>query len=149
MSIWRRLTLQRSDGDTYLDRWGISTRWLTIYVHRISAPDPGVDLHSHPWNFVTIPLWGGYFEWREKLWHASAAVRNGGCVVVKEFRPLRPRRMRVTEAHRIVELRRRTAWSLIVAGPVVDRWGFYTPNGYIDSDDYKHTARRGLTEVGR
>lgn len=61
----RRLTLRRADGQVYLDRWGlISDRVGGVLLHRMEAPDPGLDLHDHPWPFVSIILWGGYTEYR-------------------------------------------------------------------------------------
>lgn len=136
--FWRRLTLTRADGRKYLDRWGISTKWFTVYLHKMSAPDPGEALHNHPWNFITIPLWGGYEEWREKGgWRACEAVRRGGIVLLEARRPLRPHRLRLSEAHRIVMLRRRVSWSLVIAGRLRrECWGFYTADGFIESSEY-------------
>lgn len=56
--LYRRLTLRRADGEVYLNRWGIGhDRVGGVLLHRMDAPDPGVDLHDHPWWFVSIILW--------------------------------------------------------------------------------------------
>lgn len=146
MRLWRRLTINRSDGRTYLNRWGVRVRWFSVYLHRMDAPDPGNDLHDHPWTMLAVPLWGGYFEWRENVRDAVESVRTGGFKVLEERRPFRPRLTQPGEAHRIVELRRKTSWSLVVTGPRRRDWGFYTPDGYIDADEYDAT-RRHLRDV--
>lgn len=70
--LWRRLTLRRADGEIYLDRWGIAhERVGGLFLHRMAAPDPGIDLHDHPWWFVAVALWGGYTEQRANIRHAA------------------------------------------------------------------------------
>lgn len=59
--VWRVLDLIH-DGRTFLRRRGVDLRWFGVLVHQIDAPDPGIDLHDHPWPFVSIILRGGYTE---------------------------------------------------------------------------------------
>ena len=66
--LWRRLRLRRADGRVYLDRWGLAhERVGGVFLHRMQAPDPGVDLHDHPWPFASVVLWGGYIEQRADI----------------------------------------------------------------------------------
>lgn len=58
---WRKLDLIH-DGRTFLRRRGVDARLFGVLLHRIDAPDPGLDLHDHPWPFVSIVLRGGYTE---------------------------------------------------------------------------------------
>lgn len=59
---WRRLDLNHN-GRTFLRRRGLDNwKAFGIVVHRLDAPDPGMDLHDHPWSFVTFILNGGYTE---------------------------------------------------------------------------------------
>ena len=47
--LYRRLTLRRSDGRVYLNRWGIGDdRIGGVLLHRMDAPDPGTNLHDPP-----------------------------------------------------------------------------------------------------
>jgi len=145
----RRLTLRRADGRVYLDRWGIGhDRIGKIMLHRMEAPDPGIDLHDHPWWFTSIILWGGYVELRADTRDAptlaAVAARwpdtcQPGVTVVR--RPGTVRSLRLDEAHTIVHLRRRTSWSLVIAGPRRRRWGFYLPAGYMPEAEYDATVR--------
>lgn len=34
---------------------------FSIKIHKALMSDPG-DLHDHPWNYLSIILWGGYYE---------------------------------------------------------------------------------------
>lgn len=147
---WRRLTLRRADGQVYLDRWGIGDdRIGRVLLHRMNAPDPGVDLHDHPWWFVSIVLWGGYTELRAETRDASQWARIAEAAAVptvrrgfeEERRPGSVRVMRLDECHTITELRRRRSWTLVVGGPRRRRWGFYLPDGWMPEAEYDATVR--------
>lgn len=152
---YRRMRLRRADGAIYLDRWGLNLGNLGgLMLHRMSAPDPGIDLHDHPWAFVTVPLWGGYTEQRaltrDAPFLAGIADRwPGTCTrgAEGEVRWGRPRLMRLDECHRITELHRRHCWTLVVKGPRRRRWGFYTATGFIDERTYDETVRAGRRDL--
>lgn len=148
-NLIRRMRLRRADGEIYLERWGISHKRIGgILLHRMTAPDPGVDLHDHPWTFITIPLWGAYIEERADTRQAPIMARiaelhhdtcRRGVVTVVSW--LRPKRMRLDECHRIIRLKRKTVWTLVLNGPVRRGWGFYMPGGYVDQYTYDATVR--------
>lgn len=157
--LWRRLVLRRADGQVYLNRWGIGhDRIGGILLHRMDAPDPGGDLHDHPWWFCSIILWGGYTEERADTREApffalvEECASNGhpgqtACKRGVEFerRPGSVRVMRLDECHTITSLARRRSWSLVVKGPRRRRWGFYTPDGFVGERDYG-AERRDMWE---
>lgn len=147
--LWRRMRLRRADGQVYLDRWGLGhDRIGRVLVHRMQAPDPGVDLHDHPWWFVSIVLWGGYTEQRALIREAPelaqwaerwpTTCRRG---VENERRVGSVQSMRLDECHSITELRRRTCWTLVIGGPRRRGWGFYLPTGFVDERTYDETVR--------
>jgi hypothetical protein len=149
-SLYRRLRLRRADGLVYLDRWGIGhDRIGRILLHHMSAPDPGRDLHDHPWAFLSIVLWGGYLEVRadtrtavELAKHAQASPlpRAVAGHLVPRFRGS-VRFLGLHECHTIVELYGPTCWTLVIGGPRRRRWGFYTADGYMDEKLYDATVR--------
>jgi len=147
--IFRRLTLRRADGDVYLDRWAFAhDRIGGIMLHRMAAPDPGIDLHDHPWPFVTMVLWGGYTEQRANIREAPALALLADeypdtCTrgVVEQRLPFRPRVMRMDECHTITDLARRTSWTLVIRGPRRRQWGFYLRDGYMPEATYDATVR--------
>lgn len=153
--LWHRLTLRRADGRVYLDRWGLGhDRVAKVFVHRMRAPDPGVDLHDHPWWFVSLVLWGGYIEERSMCRDAplraalAESLGQSGRGVVGYRWPGSVKVMRKTECHSIKRLVGRSSWSLVVTGPVRrDRrserstWGFFLPSGWISEKEYDETVR--------
>lgn len=147
-----RLRLRRADGQVYLDRWGFQfpkgdRPFFGAFLHKMEAPDPGIDLHDHPWSFVSLILWGGYTEARassrEACSHAERAEKRGdrlrGYPVTR--RPLTVRSMRLDECHSITELARTTSWSLVFHGLKRRQWGFYLPTGWMYWKDYERTVR--------
>lgn len=148
--LYRRLTLRRADGRVYLNRWGIGhDRIGGILLHRMEAPDPGIDLHDHPWWFASLILWGGYTEQRADTRHASSMAaladrhpRRLGRGYEQVRHPLSVRSMRLDECHTITALNRRTSWSLIVRGPRRRKWGFYLSDGWMPEAEYDDATVR-------
>lgn len=152
--IIRRLILRRGDGQVYLERWGIShPRVGGVLLHCMTAPDPGLDLHDHPWSFVTIPVVGSYSEERAQTREAVELADHAVGGDVQWVRRWRPRLMRLDECHRIIALHRETVWTLVINGPRRRTWGFYVPSGWKDYRRYgdeERAARRDLfSEVPR
>lgn len=133
---FRRMKLRWADGKVYLDRWGVQLDWLgAIYLHRMEAEDPGLDLHDHPWTFWSLILKGGYAERRApirdpkdetSIYRASWSIRRLG----------------LDECHRITALLgNRPCWTLVLRGPRRRLWGFYTDDGWIDERTHDETVR--------
>lgn len=139
-----RIRLRRSDGRVYLDRWGIEHPKLGgVFVHRMTAPDPGKDFHDHPWIFWSLILWGGYTEYRAETRRPTRRI------VSAPRKSWSLRSMRLDECHRIVCLNGPVSWSLVIHGPNRRPWGFYTPDGWVGSHAYFTTPRgqqRGLRD---
>lgn len=144
-----RMRLRRYDGRIFLDRWGVEAEKLGgIFVHKMSAPDPGFDLHDHPWWFASLIIAGGYTEERApsrraprlaELHEAFPEIIAGG--YTEERRRWSVRFLRLDEAHRIVDLDGRVCWTIVVHGPNVRRWGFFLPTGWVDEYTYDQTVR--------
>ena len=128
--------ITRSDGDPYLTRYVLlKTRWLKVFVHRFHAPD-GRCLHDHPWAWwVSVVLWGGYTEALQSRlgdqWEAWQRVtRSAGSIAFHGQR----------HVHRIERLHpTRQTWSLVVVGPHVRPWGFFTKWGWIGYRRYSES----------
>jgi hypothetical protein len=112
-----RLDVGGSTAGVYLTRWRlVDSHVIGIYLHRISRPDSDRPAHSHPWNFVTIVLRGGYTEARFR----------GDCLQLVEHRLLSPKRVLSSPGHfhRIISLRSVPTWTIIVRGRRRHQWGF-------------------------
>src|SRR5690606_17597095 len=132
-----------------------------VLLHRIDGPDPGLDLHDHPWPFVSIVLRGGYTEEACDTRHAveCAGLRGVAYRIMVEGRheatheppvPLHSvrtwrrwsvHRMPLDVAHRITDAEPGTV-TLVLRRPKVREWGFYTPAGWAQWDAYDYAARR-------
>jgi hypothetical protein len=148
------MQLNRSDGKRYLDRWGVRTPWFGIYLHKMTAGDPGIDLHDHPWLLKSFILKGGYIETRANIRdHMAYGARTGNVV----HKALTWNRIDLDECHTIDELLAPVTWTLAFSGPVRRRWGFYVPADIADQrgpdhhmdwiyyEDYDQTRQRGLS----
>lgn len=142
----RRLTLSH-DGRPFLERWGlVHERIGGFYLHHIAGPDPGMDLHDHPWAFATVILTGGYTEEvapiRDAALRATRARQGVGTPgVARSWRWLSIHWMPLHVAHRITAAKPGT-WTLVLRGPTHRRWGFYLPGGWIDWERYPYEKRR-------
>lgn len=150
----RRMILRRADGRIYLNRWGIGHKKIgSIFLHRMDAPDPGIDLHNHPWWFASLVLWGGYIEERANSDDAPALARHAEQLDVPRWgvhwprgtvvrrRPGSFRSLDLGECHTITGLLRSRCWTLVVTGPTRRTWGFFLPTGFVDEDEYDRTVR--------
>lgn len=120
-AFMERFEIPSFDDDlTYLTRWRIvQTPWFSFYLHRITAPDSRPTLHDHPWNFVALVLRGGYIERR---------LNTRTMKVDETHRIRRINRMRTSDFHAIVHLKRTPTWTLLLVGPRVRTWGYLESN---------------------
>lgn len=141
--LWRHLDLIH-DGKTFLRRRGFDLRRIGgIVVHHIDGPDPGLDMHDHPWSFITIILRGGYIEEAAHTTVLNIAAERGYGVhsTIRRWRRWSIHRMPLTVAHRIIHADQDTL-TLMLRWRKVRTWGFYTPAGWVSWEDYDYATRR-------
>jgi hypothetical protein len=61
-----RIIMDRDGVNPYLSRYYIFLKnrgqfLFNIFIHKFIQSDP-YDLHDHPWAYISIPLWPGYWE---------------------------------------------------------------------------------------
>ena len=66
-----RIIKDRVDDEIYLERYYLflkdrKTFPFNVFLHRFHKSDPD-DLHDHPWNYRTLILKGGYWEYTPKV----------------------------------------------------------------------------------
>lgn len=64
-----RIINDRIDKEPYLERYYLflknrKTFPFNIFLHKFLKSDPD-DLHDHPWSFISIPIYPGYWEYLE------------------------------------------------------------------------------------
>lgn len=121
---WKKIiTDLDSPLDVYLTRYFLlKTRRLGVYVHNIQRPDYARCEHDHPWPFLTVILRGGYTEELA----GQRFVRRPGYI------GWRGRNFE----HRITELPKGNAWTLVIRGPDHFSWNFRTAMGKVSWQTY-------------
>ena len=123
----KRIIKDRVDNDDYLIRYYLflknrKTFPFNIFLHKFIKSDPD-ELHDHPWNYRTLILSGGYWEYTEKgkFWRGPLSYR---------FSPAK-------FLHRI-ELDKNISycWTLFMPGKRCREWGFKTDDGWVHNDKY-------------
>ncbi len=99
---------------------------FSIYLHRFFRPDTDRSMHSHPWRWsLSLILAGGYWEWR-LVGHDFDGERfkKPGRAIIRRVKPWRINFLGTKSFHRIADLRGSETWTLFIAGPKFQKWGF-------------------------
>lgn len=140
-------SIYHADDSTYMERSFVVQRKTSegrhLRLHHICTEDRDAHLHDHPFDFYSLVLTGGYVEARptsrNPAFHAdfgddldtgvewcNFTIRKAGSFAFR----------RCTDRHKIVEVFPDT-WTLVLASPIRQWWGFYTPVGKIHWRDYE------------
>lgn len=137
-AILRRLFLVKEikskEGVVHFLRYRLLwTPWFKIYLHKICRSDEDAHMHDHPWNFVSLILWGGYKEWARypKSWCDEFERVHFKWHLIQHHHE---------DAHKI-ELITPHVWSLVFAGRKDHPWGYQTEFGWIEHQDYREWKR--------
>ncbi|OHD22132.1 MAG: hypothetical protein A2Y38_10290 [Spirochaetes bacterium GWB1_59_5] len=126
--LFKGRIIMRTD-DPYLSRWWVlRTPIVKVYVHKFHRSDWDEDLHNHPWAWaLSLILKAGYCEER----------RLGNQVISRLVKPGNINLIRHSTFHR-VDLLQKDCWSLFIAGPRKQDWGFWNRviNQYIPHNDF-------------
>lgn len=136
--------IDENNGREFLKRWRlVQTPWFSIFLHRMQVPDPGIDLHDHPWAFKSLVLVGGYVErWADTRRPWSQSKRHRGRWSLGGIR--------LDQSHSIDTLDRDPTWTLVITGPTRRRWGFLAGDaGWQDWEREYDYARRYPVVSGR
>lgn len=131
----------------YMLRWIIQTPFGGVRLQKITASDRERHLHDHPFDFMTIRLWGrGYYE-KRPAFSLPTWVASGMPVVTKYHEPWSVLFRRATDLHRL-ELPKifvtstgpepeAPQWTLFIHGPNLREWGFQTETGWKQWEQYE------------
>ena len=113
------------DGSEYLIRRYLlpRNRLLNIYLHKFLGSDDDRALHDHPWYSLSITLKGRLIE--HLPGNNRRTITAGGIT-------LRSPKFQ----HRIELPAGESAVTLFMTGPVIRKWGFICPRGWISWEKY-------------
>lgn len=122
-----RIIYDRLDEEPYLERYYLFLKDrekfpFNIFLHKFLKSDPD-DLHDHPWSYISIPLYPGYWEYTEKgkIWRGPFSIRYAPAKTL----------------HRVELLKEKPyCWSLFIPGKKIRNWGFKTKTGWILNNLY-------------
>jgi len=101
-----------------------------IFIHKLILSDEDRDVHDHPWNYCTIILAGGYWEWTPHFNSTGVKIgelskwRGPGSIIIRKANTF----------HRL-EMYNPT-WTLFMHGWRTREWGFLTKSGWVDRIKY-------------
>jgi len=141
-----RIIDDRQTGEPYLERYYLflSDRKkfpFNIFLHKFLKSDPD-ELHDHPWNYTTIIVKGGYWEWSPVLSDEGEVTgsykrwRGPGSII----------RSKAKNMHRVELEPGVKPWTVFIPGKKQKDWGFVVPksdgkykwidhNSYLGTDD--------------
>ena len=139
--IGRKRIIKDRHGDEYMHRYYLGFKeklnafddvkpYPNIFIHKIYKSDEDRDPHDHPWNYLTVILSGGYWEYRPYFNDKGLQVaefgtwRGPGSIIWR----------RATDLHRL-EMSEPTT-TLFIHGWRKREWGFLTRKGWIDRITY-------------
>lgn len=132
----KRIIMDRNGLDPYLERYYVFfkeriTFPYNVFLHKFLKGDPD-DVHDHPWNYFTIILKGGYYEW---VAHFNEDGTKG--CEVRHWRGPGSFRFGNTHTFHRIELKEGvTPWTLFFVGPKKREWGFWVKNTWIHYNQY-------------
>ena len=128
--LFRKLFLRSEiiskTGVLHFQRWRlIETPWFRCYIHYIFESDKDLHLHSHPWDFWSFVLSGGYVE----------ELLGGEMNIVRRFKW---NHHAASDYHRLT-LTQKPTISLFFATGKRQVWGYFVPEmgGLVDDATYR------------
>jgi len=109
----------------YLKRYYIiRSKWFGLFLHQFWSSDPD-HYHDHPWPNFGLVLRGGYHE--------------TGPDGITKWRPVGFFRFRQAEVFHRISIgphTRGAAWTLFGHFKRIRKWGFWTPDGWLEAKEY-------------
>ncbi len=104
---------------------------FNIFIHKICDDDPRY-LHDHPWNYFTIILKGGYWEYSDpEIYHPTDADE-----IPKWKGPGSFSFNKATSFHRLVLNDNIPCWTLFIRFRKIREWGFNINGKWIPHKQY-------------
>jgi hypothetical protein len=116
--------IKSKEGVLHFQRYLIfSTPWFHCYLHKIYQADQDKHLHSHPWRFWGLILWGGYVEETEQGIKTRGWLSSGGGDL--------------NYFHKIHTMLQSPTITLFFTGRQTYPWYYLTSEGKIDHESYR------------
>lgn len=145
----QRIIYDRVDNEPYLERYYLFLKdrtWFpfNIFLHKFLKSDPDV-IHDHPWNYITIIVKGGYWEY--VLTYDERGHINGETKVWRGAGHMR--RCHAESYHRIEVEPGVDCWTIFIPGKKRREWGFLEHNStwsnliWVPNEEYIAVRKNG------
>ncbi len=129
--------IRSKEGELHFLRYRLlETPWFRIYIHKICVSDYDAHLHTHPWNFLSFILKGGYLQ--ETTAHPKENYRTE----THRYEQFDSVEMTRYQGHRIT-LTKNPTWTLCFAYGSYGPWGYLTDQGFIGHKLYRIMKNEG------
>ena len=113
----------------YLERWTLFYRWkIGVYLHHFIGDDWALDPHDHPRRFVSIGLWGWYWE--------DVYDSDGRLSETIAHRAPWVRTFPAEHLHRVRAKECGNCWTLVFVLPKSRPWGFVKDGEWLSVRQY-------------
>jgi len=130
----KKTTLSRGDKPYLIRITLFKCKWFSVKLHKTLISDPE-DLHDHPWNYVSIILWGGYWE------EAKRFTPIGYRTIRRWYRPFSILYRRGSIPHRLIIPKGKYCITLIFTSYKWRDWGFTDRyNNWISHKDKSYSS---------
>jgi hypothetical protein len=137
----KRKIIKRENDTPYLIRWNLfECPAFSVKLHKILRSDYDC-LHDHPWSFISIILWGGYVEHRDKVICEHWSVDDSDERLERTSKIYHPGNIlyrRAEDRHKL-EIHQ-PAWTLVISFKKKRQWGFWTKAGWVPFFKYNSDA---------
>ena len=125
-SLLAREDISNGAGAIGLRRWRLfKVRDRKVYLHHF-LDDEARDFHDHPFWFLTFILWNGYIEETLRDYEGCGHYPGGKRVVREMLHAPSIHYRRPEHTHRIRLKNGKPAWTLVITGPKIRDWGFWS-----------------------
>jgi hypothetical protein len=129
-NLYKRIFLVREIksklGVLHFRRWRvIETPLFNIYLHAFYKPDSDSDMHDHPWDFMSIIIWNGYYE-----------LVAGQRLICRDMFYVAFNK--AEKKHTVVYLHdNKRTYTFVITGPRRREWGYHTSSGWMTNQEYR------------
>jgi hypothetical protein len=129
--LFNKTVIRECSGAEYLHRWYVlkSYKLCSVFIHKFVLSDETRGPHDHPWNFISIILWRGYYEWtptKQNKWMFIKRRKWPGMILFR----------RAEHKHRVELVDGKPAVTLIIRFRRRRVWGYHMPDGWIAHDQW-------------
>ena len=118
----------------YLERWTLALGFRCgVYLHHFIGDDWALDPHDHPRRFISIGLWGWY--WEDVFRPVLTTGEPGQLQVTRHDAPW-IRTFPANHLHRVRASECGNCWTLVMVLPKSRSWGFVQDGRWIHFKEY-------------